>query len=84
MLNFIYNTPTKVVFGRGAEAQAGAELKARGATRVLLHFGGGSVRRSGLLDKVEASLREAGLSYVELGGVAPNPKLSLVREGIEA
>lgn len=83
MLNFIYNTPTKVVFGRGAEAQAGAELKARGATRVLLHFGGGSVRRSGLLDKVEASLREAGLSYVELGGVAPNPKLSLVREGIE-
>ncbi|MGE4549013.1 MAG: iron-containing alcohol dehydrogenase [Intestinibacillus sp.] len=82
MLNFMYNTPTKVIFGREIEGAIGAELRALGATRVLLHFGGGSVRKSGLLDKVQASLTAAGLSFVELGGVAPNPKLSLVLEGI--
>lgn len=82
MQNFTYNTPTKVVFGKNIESEIGAELKARGATRVLVHFGGGSVRRSGLLDKVEASLAAAGLSYVELGGVAPNPKLTMMLEGI--
>ena len=83
MKNFTYCAPTKVVFGRDIEPQIGPELKALGATRVLVHFGGGSVQRSGLLDKVLSSLDAAGLSHIELGGVSPNPKLSFVREGIE-
>ena len=83
MHNFTYCAPTKVIFGRGVESQIGSELRARGASRVLLHFGGGSVRKTGLLDKVTASLTEAGLSYVELGGVSPNPKLSFIHQGIE-
>ena len=82
MQNFTYCAPTKVVFGRGVEEQIGPELRARGASRVLVHFGGGSVKKNGLLDKVTASLTEAGLTYVELGGVQPNPKLSFIHEGI--
>lgn len=83
MQNFTLHTTTEVVFGRDIEKGIGPKLKALGASRVLVHFGGGSVKRSGLLDKVEQSLTDAGLSYVELGGVSPNPKLSLVHEGIE-
>ena len=78
-----YYTPTHVYFGEGAWEKAGEVLKAHGATKVLVHFGGGSVKRSGLLDKVEAKLDEAGITYVELGGVVPNPRVSLVRKGIE-
>ena len=58
-------------------------LKAHGASKVLVHFGSGSVKRTGLLDKVEAKLDESGIAYVELGGVVPNPRVSLVRKGIE-
>lgn len=83
MQNFTYCAPTKVIFGRGVEAQIGSELREMGATRVLVHFGGGSVKKTGLLDKVTASLTEAGLSYVEFGGVEPNPKLSFIHKGIE-
>ncbi len=83
MQSFTYYTPTKVVFGRGAEAQAGMLAKEFGAHKVLVHFGGQSARSSGLLGRVTASLREAGLGVVELGGVVPNPRLSLVRRGIE-
>ena len=83
MQNFTYCAPTKVIFGRGVESQIGTELRDLGATRVLVHFGGGSVKRTGLLDKVTASLTEAGLSYVEFGGVEPNPKLSFIHKGIE-
>lgn len=83
MQNFSYYTPTKVVFGRGAEAQAGELAREFGAHKVLVHFGGRSARSSGLLDRVAASLKEAGLEFVELGGVVPNPRLSLVRQGIE-
>lgn len=83
MQNFTYCAPTKVIFGRGVESQIGTELRALGATRVLVHFGGGSVKKTGLLDKVIASLTEAGLSYVEFGGVEPNPKLSFIHKGIE-
>lgn len=83
MQNFTYCAPTKVIFGRGVESQIGTELRELGATRVLVHFGGGSVKRTGLLDKVTASLTEAGLSYVEFGGVEPNPKLSFIHKGIE-
>ena len=78
-----YYTPTKVYFGKGAEAKAGEVLKDMGAKKVLLHFGGGSVKRSGLLGRVEQDLEANGIEYAELGGVVPNPRLSLVRQGIE-
>ena len=77
-----YYTPTKIVFGKGAEEQVGALIREQGCRKVLLHYGGGSARRSGLLDRVERSLEEAGVAYVSLGGVVPNPRLSLVYEGI--
>ena len=67
-----YFTPTHVYFGVGAEDQVGEVLKSYGAAKVLIHFGGGSVKRSGLLDKVEKLLSEGGIEYVELGGVVPN------------
>ncbi len=83
MVNFEYYTPTKVIFGKDRENEVGALVKAYGGTKVLVHFGGGSVKRSGLLDRVLASLDAAGIAHVELGGVVPNPRLSKVREGIE-
>ena len=83
MNNFVFCTPTKVIFGRGIESGIGKTLRDFGAHKVLLHYGGGSVKRSGLLDKVTASLNDANLPYIELGGVEPNPKLSLIRRGIE-
>lgn len=83
MLNFTIHTTTEVVFGRDIEKDIGPKLKEIGAHRVLVHFGGSSARSSGLLDRVEHSLFEAGLSFVELGGVEPNPKISMVRRGIE-
>lgn len=83
MLNFSIHTPTEVIFGRNIEEQIGAKLKELGARRVMIHFGGSSARTSGLLTRVEDSLAAAGLVFVELGGVQPNPKLSLVRKGIE-
>jgi alcohol dehydrogenase YqhD (iron-dependent ADH family) len=82
MLNFDFYSPARILFGRDTEKQIGALLKPH-AQKVLLHYGGGSVKRSGLYDTVTASLKESGLSYVELGGVKPNPRLSLVHEGIE-
>lgn len=83
MNNFTFCTPTKVIFGRDIESSIGETLRGCGAGKVLLHYGGGSAKRSGLLDKVASSLDAAGLPYVELGGVEPNPKLSLIRKGIE-
>ena len=82
MLNFTIHTTTEIVFGRGIEEQIGPKLKEIGAHRVLVHFGGSSARSSGLLDRVEKSLFEAGLSFIEFGGVEPNPKVSMVRKGI--
>ena len=78
-----YYTPTKVFFEKDAEKKVGEVLKADGATKVLIHFGTGSVKKSGLLDRIETSLKESGLDYVELGGAVPNPRVSLVREGVE-
>ena len=78
-----YYTPTDVRFGKGVENTVGEILKQYKASKVLLHFGTGSVKRSGLLDRVEKSLDENGIEYVELGGVVPNPRVSLVRKGIE-
>ena len=83
MLNFSFCVPTRFVFGRGAENCAGEELKALGGTRALIHYGGGSVIRSGLMDRVTKSLDEAGVSYVLLGGAVPNPRDTKVYEGIE-
>lgn len=83
MKNFTYQIPTKFVFGRGAEAQVGAEVRALGGTKVLIHYGGGSAVRSGLLERVKKSLDEAGIAHVELGGVKPNPRDTLVYKGIE-
>ncbi len=83
MKDFNFYAPTRVVFGRESEARLPELVKQYGATKVLVHYGGGSARRSGLLDKVEQMLREAGIDFVELGGVVPNPLLSKVREGID-
>ncbi|MDL2318424.1 iron-containing alcohol dehydrogenase [Eubacteriales bacterium OttesenSCG-928-A19] len=83
MLDFTFCSPTQFVFGRGAQKQAGRLLKENGATKVLIHYGGGSVKRSGLLDEVRESLREANIPFVELGGAQPNPMDDLVYEGIE-
>ncbi len=82
MLNFTFSNTTKIVFGRGVEEKVGKEAAAWGK-KVLLHYGGGHIVRSGLKDRVVASLKEAGLTVVELGGAQPNPRLGLVREGIE-
>ena len=82
MNDFEFYSPTRFVFGRGAEKKTGALVKAFGGTRVLLHFGGGSVKRNGVYDAVVASLDVAGVPYVPLGGVQPNPRSGLVREGI--
>ena len=82
MDNFEFCNPTKIIFGRGTEAQVGKEAAAY-SKKVLLHFGGGSIKSSGLYDRVVASLKEAGVEWVELGGVKPNPRLSLVHEGVK-
>lgn len=81
MRDFTFQNATKVIFGRGAEEKVGVETAAL-ARKALLHFGGGSVRKSGLYDRIVASLAEAGVDVVALGGVKPNPRLSLVEEGI--
>lgn len=83
MDNFQYFTPTKVAFGKDTVSQVADLIKEFGGKKVLIHYGGGSVIRSGLMDKVKAILDAAGISYVMLGGAVPNPHLSLVYEGIE-
>ena len=83
MFNFNYYTPTEVVFGKGTEKETGKMIRKYHGSRVLIHYGGGSVQRSGLLDRIRASLDEEQIYYVELGGVVPNPHLELVYEGIE-
>ena len=82
MKDFNFYAPTRVVFGRESEAKLPELIRQYGGTKVLIHYGGGSARRYGLLDKVEQMLQEAGIDFVELGGVVPNPLLSKVREGI--
>ena len=81
MNNFEFRNPTKILFGRGAEEKVGAEA-ALYSKKILLHYGGGSIKASGLYDRITASLKTAGVTWVELGGVKPNPRLSLVQEGI--
>lgn len=82
MHNFEYFTPTKVFFGKDVEQSIGQTVQAYGYKKVLVHFGGGSVKKIGLLQLIEKQLTAAGIAYIELGGVEPNPKIGLVREGI--
>lgn len=82
MEDFEFVSPTHFVFGRGVENQVGAQMASRGARKALLHYGGQSALKSGLIDRVKASLDAAGVGYVELGGVRPNPEIGLVREGV--
>lgn len=82
MYNFKYFTPTKVLFGKGCEEQVGKLVKEQNCRKVLIHYGMGSVVKSGLLDKVKKALDTENISWVELGGAVPNPRLSLVYEGI--
>lgn len=83
MYNFKYYTPTKVLFGKGAEEQVGTLVKEQNCKKVLIHYGMGSVVRSGLLENVKKALDAEHISWVELGGAVSNPRLSLVYEGIE-
>ena len=83
MQQFNYYTPTKVIFGKGRENEVGDELKKDGAKKAYVVYGGGSVKRSGLLDRVEKSLKDKNIEYRMIGGVKPNPRLSLAREGVE-
>ena len=83
MQNFYFYSPTAFAFGKDTENEAGALVKRFGGTKVLIHYGGGSVVRSGLLDRVKASLEKEGIPFKELGGVKPNPRSGLVYEGID-
>ena len=83
MENFNFYSPTEFVFGKDCENECGELVKKYGGTKVLIHYGGGSAVRSGLIDRVKASLDAAGIAHVELGGVKPNPHDSLVYKGIE-
>ena len=83
MENFTFYSPTFFAFGKDTENEAGAYVKRFGGSKVLIHYGGSSAKRSGLLDRVKKSLEKEGLKYVELGGVKPNPRSGLVYEGID-
>ncbi len=83
MNNFQFCSPTEFVFGKGMENEAGNYVKKHGGTKVLLHYGGGSAVKSGLLDRVKDSLEKAGISVITLGGVKPNPRDTLVYRGID-
>lgn len=83
MENFEYYAPTKVFFGKDTQKLAGKAVKEFKGKKVLLHYGGKSAVKSGLIDEVCQSLEQQGIEYVTLGGVVPNPRLSLVRKGIE-
>ncbi len=83
MQNFVYYAPTEVIFGKGVEADTGKAAKKWGATRVLLVYGGGSVEKSGLLQRIRQDLEDENIYWEELGGVKPNPRLSLAEEGVQ-
>ncbi|WP_337943250.1 iron-containing alcohol dehydrogenase [Prevotella sp.] len=83
MVDFRFYAPTEVVFGKESEEHLVEMVRKYGGRKLLLHYGGHSAERSGLLGSVREKLNEAGLPFVELGGVKPNPRLSLVHEGIE-
>ncbi|MDD3251370.1 MAG: iron-containing alcohol dehydrogenase [Lachnospiraceae bacterium] len=83
MINFEFCNTTKVIFGKGAEMDAGKEIKAFGGHKVLVHYSGTFLQENGTLDRIHKGLEDAGLEYVDLGGVIPNPRLQLVKDGIQ-
>ncbi len=83
MNNFVYYAPTQVIFGKNAEAELGNLVKDLNCKKILIHYGGRSAEKTGVLNKVAKAVEDAGIAYVKLGGVVPNPHLSLVYEGIE-
>ncbi len=83
MNNFTFYSPTYFAFGKGTEKEAGRLIRRFGGSKVLIHYGGGSVVKSGLLDRVKESLDKESIKYIELGGVKPNPRSGLVYEGID-
>jgi alcohol dehydrogenase len=82
MQNFSFQNQTKIIFGRNTEQQLGKEIK-KYSRKILLHYGGGSIRKIGLYERVIEILRKEKIEYVELGGVKPNPRLSLVKKGVD-
>ncbi len=82
MLNFVYDNKTEIIFGRDSLKEV-SQLSKRFGKKVLLHYGGGSIKRNGIYDQIIASFKENEIDYFELGGVVPNPKLGLVKVGIE-
>ncbi|WP_295165088.1 iron-containing alcohol dehydrogenase [Selenomonas sp. F0473] len=82
MQSFTFHSPTEIIFGRGAEDRVAEKLRAYGASRILILYGGGSVVASGLLSRIEKNLTSVGLAFLVIGGVRPNPRVSLVREAI--
>ncbi len=82
MDNFTFQNTTKIIFGKGAENNVGLEVS-KYSKKILLHYGGGTIKKTGLYDRVITSLKDAGVEFIELGGVKPNPRLSLVQEGIK-
>lgn len=82
MNDFIYNTPTKVYFGKGKEKEIGEIIREYGYKKIMLQYGKGSVIKSGLLDTIKASLNNSAIEFVEMGGVEPNPKITFVRDAI--
>ena len=82
MNNFEFQNPTKVLFGKGMEDKVGEEAAAY-SKKILLHYGGGSIKKTGLYDRVTASLKKAGVEWIELPDVKPNPRLQLVHEGVK-
>lgn len=83
MLDFMYYNPTRIVFGRGVENDAGTWIQKTGAKKALMYYGGGSIKKNGLFDAVASSLRKSDIDFVEMGGVQPNTLLSFVRKGVE-
>ena len=83
MQDFIYYAPTEVVFGKKSESKVAELVTKYGGHKVLVHYGGKSAKASGLLDAICENLKQGGVDYVELGGVVPNPRLGLVKEGIK-
>lgn len=82
MLDFIYNTPTTVYFGKNKELETGKIISSLGYKKIMIQYGKESVKKSGLLNRIIGTLNEQGIEYVEVGGVEPNPKLEFVREAI--
>ena len=82
MNNFEFCNPTRIIFGKDSQKKVGEYVK-KYSSNILFHYGKESIKKSGLYDEVISSLKEAGVAYTELGGVQPNPRISLVRKGVK-